>query len=140
MKPDPTSESVTARMRATRRRDTPAEIGLRRELHSRGFRFRVDAKLTGITHGRPDIAFPTERVAVFVDGCFWHSCPKHKTKPKANSEWWALKLQANEARDRRLDQELRSQGWVVVRIWEHDDSGVAAATVISAVTARRSPG
>lgn len=70
--------------------------------------------------GKPDFAFPKYRLAVFVDGCFWHSCPKHATKPKGNKQFWEEKLQANKARDRRVNRELRAKGWRVLRIWEHD--------------------
>ena len=70
--------------------------------------------------GRPDFVFPASRVAVFVDGCFWHGCPKHYTKPKNNRAFWKRKLHANRARDRQVNRELRRKGWRVVRIWEHD--------------------
>jgi len=70
--------------------------------------------------GKPDIIFPQRRLAVFVDGCFWHGCPKHATKPKTNAAFWAAKLAGNKARDRRVNRELRARGWKVVRIWEHE--------------------
>lgn len=72
------------------------------------------------TIGKPDFAFPKQKVAVFVDGCFWHGCPKHAVQPKGNSTFWAEKLTANKARDCRVNRELRAKGWHVVRIWEHD--------------------
>ena len=71
-------------------------------------------------NGKPDFAFPKQRLAVFVDGCFWHSCPKHATKPKGNKLFWEEKLQANKLRDRRVNRELGAKGWTVLRIWEHD--------------------
>lgn len=85
-------------------------------------------RLNGITgwrrhykiEGRPDFAFPKQKIAVFVDGCFWHSCPKHGTKPKGNMEFWATKLMVNKARDLKVNKLLRSKGWRVIRIWEHD--------------------
>lgn len=118
-RPEPSSQEVSRRLKAVRQRDTAAELALRSELHRRGLRFRVDKPIPGVTRARPDIVFPTERVAVFVDGCFWHSCPEHATLPTANREWWANKLSANQARDRRHDEELEAAGWCVVRVWEH---------------------
>src|SRR5688572_9108984 len=104
--PPPSSDVVTARMKATPRRDTPAELQLRKELHSRGFRYRVDKAIVGVTRGRPDLTFLSEKVAIFVDGCFWHSCPTHGTLPKSNGAWWLQKLNSNRERDRRHDHEL----------------------------------
>jgi len=70
--------------------------------------------------GAPDIVFPRARVAVFIDGCFWHGCPDHGAKPKTNEAFWAAKIAANKKRDRVADLELQSSGWTVVRIWEHE--------------------
>lgn len=78
---------------------------------------------------RADIVFPRERVAVFVDGCFWHRCPVHGTTPKNNREWWVAKLDGNVERDRRVDEELRRAGWRIVRVWEHEDVEASAAKV-----------
>jgi DNA mismatch endonuclease (patch repair protein) len=78
---------------------------------------------------RVDIVFPRRRIAVFVDGCFWHSCPIHRTVPKTNRDWWVAKLAANEARDRASDAQLQQAGWTVLRFWEHQDS-VAVADVV----------
>ena len=86
---------------------------------------------------RADIAFTRARVAVFVDGCFWHGCPKHMTWPKANAAWWKEKIETNERRDRDTDRRLRSDGWRVLRFWEHESTARAAAAVYRAVTARR---
>jgi DNA mismatch endonuclease (patch repair protein) len=118
------------------RRDTLPELAIRSELHRRGFRFRVDrAPLPGL-RSRADIVFGPARVAVYVDGCFWHSCPEHGTKPKANAEWWERKLERNRERDAETDRALREQGWEVVRIWEHEDPGEAAERVIRAIEGR----
>ena len=125
-------------MRNTAQRDTPAELALRRELHRRGFRYRVNTPLPEVTRGRPDLVFPTEKVAVFVDGCFWHSCPEHATTPKRNRNWWVQKLAANVERDRRHDEELREGGWKVIRLWEHEVPTAAADQVAEAVIAARS--
>jgi DNA mismatch endonuclease, patch repair protein len=113
-------------MQATPRRDTPAELALRRELHRRGLRYSLHQKLLPGLRRETDIAFPRVRVAVFVDGCFWHACPEHGTTPKSNRGWWQAKLEANRSRDRDTDQRLRAEGWQVVRIWEHEPPVEAA--------------
>jgi DNA mismatch endonuclease, patch repair protein len=124
-------------MQVTAQRDTPGEMALRRELHRRGLRYRLHAALPGITRARPDIVFVGARVAVFIDGCFWHSCPEHATFPQANAGWWEAKLAANVERDRRHDAELESRGWKVARVWEHERPVEAADRVESAVRACR---
>lgn len=113
-----------------RRRDTEPEMALRRELHSRGLRYRVQVEVTGLPRRTIDIAFTGRRVAVFVDGCFWHRCPVHATFPRANAQWWRDKLDGNVERDRKTDAALRDLGWVVVRVWEHEDAVEAADRVI----------
>jgi DNA mismatch endonuclease (patch repair protein) len=115
-------------MQRQRRRDTGPELVLRSELWRRGYRFRVDFAILG-PRRRVDIAFTKAKVAVFVDGCFWHSCPAHGSIPKSNTEWWVKKLAANAERDRRADYELTMAGWSVVRVWEHEPIGVAADRV-----------
>lgn len=102
------------------RRDTQPELALRRALHARGYRYRVDWALPGMPRRRADIAFTRRHVAIFIDGCFWHSCPVHKTAPGTNSQWWAQKLAKNESRDRETDEYLRDKGWTVLRFWEHE--------------------
>ena len=121
------------------RRDTLPERAIRSELHRRGFRFRVDrAPLPGL-RSRADIVFGPARVAVYVDGCFWHSCPEHATEPKANAEWWEQKLRRNRERDAATNRALRENGWEVVRIWEHEDP-VAAADRVEALLKKRDRG
>jgi DNA mismatch endonuclease (patch repair protein) len=122
-------------MKSTRRRDTPGELALRSQLHRRGLRFRVDTPVLGLRR-RPDIVFRGKRIAVFVDGCFWHGCPQHGTVPKANRDWWVAKLAANESRDRDTDERLSDAGWVVIRVWEHEDPVAAADRIASAYAAR----
>lgn len=113
-------------MQATRQRDTPAELALRRELHRRGLRYRVDyPPLRGLPR-RADIVFTRAKVAVFSDGCWWHGCPEHRTWPKANATWWEAKIHANQQRDRDTDTRLKAAGWTVVRVWEHEDALEAA--------------
>ncbi|MHD0303355.1 very short patch repair endonuclease [Rhodococcus erythropolis] len=128
-----TDPATSARMSAQRRRDTKPEIALRRELHRRGLRYFVDrAPVKGVRR-RADLVFPRRKVAVFVDGCFWHSCPQHATFPKNNAQWWTDKLAANVVRDRDTDARLAEQGWTVIRIWEHEDPLVAAEHVQKAL-------
>jgi DNA mismatch endonuclease (patch repair protein) len=129
-------------MKRVRRRDTSAEILLRRVLHARGLRYFVDkAPIKGM-RSRADLVFPRARVAVFVDGCFWHACPLHATKPKSNHEWWETKLRANVERDRRTDAALAAANWAVLRVWEHEPVDTAADRVQSALAGRltSSPG
>ena len=131
--PRPLDSSVARRMSRQRRRDTAPEVALRRLLHRRGLRFRVDWPLPGMPRRRADIAFTRRRIAVFVDGCFWHACPEHRTAPATNAEWWATKLDKNVRRDRDTDEHLTSLGWTVLRYWEHEDPASAADSVEAAV-------
>src|SRR5690242_18279969 len=102
------------------RRDTRPELELRRELHRRGLRYRVDISPDPRIRGRADILFRGARVAVYVDGCFWHSCPQHGVLPKGNREWWRRKLSTTVQRDRDTEATLRELGWTVLRFWEHE--------------------
>jgi DNA mismatch endonuclease (patch repair protein) len=121
-------------MQATRQRDTAGELALRAALTARGLRYRVDLPLPN-TRRRADVAFVSAKIAVFVDGCFWHGCPSHGTWPKANAAWWRNKIECNIARDRDTDRRLAAVGWIVLRFWEHESSEVAARAVIRAVRA-----
>jgi len=128
-------------MRRTRRTGTAPELALRRELHRRGHRYLVDATPPGTNRRRrADVVFRRERVAVFVDGCFWHSCPVHLHRPRANGAWWLVKLTSIEARDRDTDRALRAAGWWPVRVWEHEDVGQAADRIAGVLHARRPRG
>lgn len=112
-------------MKANRRRDTRPERAVRSILHASGLRYRVDfAPLGG--RRRADIVFTRAKLAVFIDGCFWHSCPLHATYPKRNSAYWLPKLKRNIERDGETDQQLHSAGWTVLRIWEHESAAEAA--------------
>src|SRR4051794_8358396 len=122
-------------MRGNRRRDSKPELALRSQLHRRGWRFRVD--LLVIADGvrtRPDIVFTRRRVAVFVDGCFWHCCPQHGKPPKSHTDYWSKKLARNVQRDERDSRALRRAGWTVVRLWEHVAPADAVASVESALS------
>jgi DNA mismatch endonuclease, patch repair protein len=134
--PPPSSPEALRRMQMTRRRDTAAEIALRRVLHARGLRYRIDREILIGMRRRADIVFVTAKVAVFVDGCFWHSCPRHKTSPKANAAWWAAKLAENRRRDAHTNRRLRGAGWRVERVWEHEVPAAAAARIARVVRVR----
>ena len=127
-RPPPSSERVSRQMGRMGRKDTKPELLLRRELHALGLRYRVN--LRGLP-GTPDVAFTRAKIAVFVDGCFWHCCPEHGVLPKANREWWREKFDRTVIRDRLKDEELRSLGWVVVHVWEHEDPTLAAGLLRS---------
>ena len=124
-------------MQAQARRDTKPELALRRELHRSGLRFLVDAALPlpGLRR-RADLLFRGSRVAVFVDGCYWHACPVHGTRPASNTEFWGEKFEANVRRDRDTDRRLEEAGWVSARVWEHEEPLAAALRVASLVRAR----
>jgi len=120
-------------MSGQRTRDTAVELAIRSALHRRGLRYRVHLKpLPGVRRSA-DIVFPKARVAVMVDGCFWHSCPDHATYPKANATWWREKLARNVERDRETDEQFSSAGWRVVRVWEHEAISDAVRRVEQAV-------
>jgi DNA mismatch endonuclease (patch repair protein) len=119
-------------MTSQRQRDTKGELELRSLLHRRGLRFRVHALLPGL-RCRPDIVFTRARIAVFVDGCFWHGCPEHGSWPKQNADWWREKIEANQRRDRETDARLKAAGWTVIRVWEHDAPTRAADRVVEIV-------
>ena len=117
-------------MRSTPQQHTSLEIRIRRELHRRGLRYRVGHRLPIPEVRRSaDLLFTRARVAVLLDGCWWHLCPKHATIPRTNREWWLKKLAGNVARDRDTDRRLAMAGWRVVRIWEHESSVQAAQLI-----------
>jgi DNA mismatch endonuclease (patch repair protein) len=134
--PRPAASSLEARrrMQSIRQRDNQNEMRLRSALHCLGLRFRVHRSIIPGQTRTVDIVLSGARVAVFVDGCFWHSCPRHKSLPKTNRGWWQTKLAANAARDRQSDRILRQLGWRVIRVWEHEDANRAAQRVLTAVS------
>ncbi len=118
----PLSATVSAQMRRMPRKESGPELQLRRAMHRLGLRFRTQAPLPG----RPDIVLTRAKIAIFVDGCFWHRCPEHATAPKNNAEWWDAKLSRNVIRDREKDEAIRSLGWTPVHVWEHENPDEAA--------------
>jgi DNA mismatch endonuclease (patch repair protein) len=134
--PSASSPGVSDRMRRQARQDTEPEVELRRRLFAQGLRYRVHVPIPGMPRRSMDVAFPRARVAVFVDGCFWHGCPEHATYPVANSAWWGAKLARNVERDTETAEHLQVLGWHVHRIWEHEDPAVAADELAKLVAAR----
>lgn len=125
-------------MQSNRPRDTNAELVFRRALHAAGLRFRKHVRPLQDLRCEPDVVFTRVRLAVFLDGCFWHGCPEHRTvRPKANAEWWSNKLAATAVRDRRNDAALQAAGWDVLRIWEHEPTAKAVTRVVDRVTTLR---
>ncbi|UYQ66500.1 very short patch repair endonuclease [Streptomyces peucetius] len=114
-------------------RDTAQELAVRRLLHASGLRYRVNVPVPGMPRRTIDIVFPRVKIAIFLDGCFWHGCPQHATHPKANAEWWRTKLDKNTARDIETTGHLTEAGWTVLRFWEHVPAEEVAATVHAAV-------
>lgn len=132
------SSETSRRMSKVRQTGTDAEISLRRELYRRGLRYRVNYEVLKKPRRVADVAFPGLRIAIFVDGCFWHGCPEHATWPKKNAEFWRQKIETNRLRDGDTNERLRSLGWTVLRFWEHESPTEAAAIVSCAVAKARS--
>lgn len=137
--PTAASPAVSRSMRSNRSTDTTPELRLRSALHRRGRRFRKHRRPVPGLRCTADIVFPRHRVAVFVDGCFWHCCPTHGTRPVRNGDWWAAKLDRNVERDRRNDRHLTEHGWTVLRVWEHEDTDVAVTRIITALDDHGTP-
>lgn len=129
-----TAPGVRAAMQGNRRRDTAPEMAVRRLLHARGLRYRVDAPPLAGLRRRADLVFTRQRLAVFIDGCYWHGCPEHYKPPSTNPGYWTSKVGANVKRDRDTDERLIAAGWTVLRVWEQED----AADVADRVAALRS--
>jgi DNA mismatch endonuclease (patch repair protein) len=136
---DPTRRAI---MRSNRRRDTGPELVIRRAVFQAGLRYRVDFPIRVAGHRpiRPDLVFTRRRVAVFIDGCFWHGCPAHATSPATRARFWADKIAANRERDRRHEDVLTGGGWTVLRIWEHEDPDEAAKLIAAVVRASEGSG
>ena len=132
--PFASSEAIHHKMSTLARRDTVPELALRRVLHRRGLRYRVHRRPLPNLARQADIVFTRAKVAVFVDGCFWHGCPEHGQREHRTNGWyWPNKIAANKDRDRDTDERLRAAGWVAVRVWEHEDPDEAADRVAGAI-------
>lgn len=136
--PVPSSAAASLIGRANRRRDTRCELRLRSALHARGLRFRRDMRVP-LAHKsvKVDVVLTKARIAVFVDGCFWHGCPEHGSVPRSNVEYWAPKLKRNVERDRAVDAALAAEGWHVERVWEHEDPDLVAERIVTLWSQRR---
>ena len=133
----PSSLDASHRMAKVRQKGTDAEMALRRVLHRRGLRYRVDYEVLKKPRRVADVAFPGLKIAVFVDGCFWHGCPEHATWPKQNAEFWRQKIKANRLRDADTNSRLLAAGWTVLRFWEHESPIKAAEIAAQAVAMAR---
>jgi DNA mismatch endonuclease, patch repair protein len=128
-------------MKANRRTGTRPEAHLRSALHKTGLRFRKDVYLRiGTVRTKADVVFPRQRVAVYLDGCFWHRCPEHGQLPRANRSYWQPKLERNAQRDREITEALRKEGWIVIRIWEHEELAPAVQRIGRVVRQRAESG
>lgn len=129
----PSSPEASRRMARVRQKGTGAELAIRKELYQRGARYRVDFTVLKKPRRVADIAFPGLKIAVFVDGCFWHGCPEHASWPKQNAEFWRQKIETNRARDVDTDSRLVALGWKVIRLWEHKSPASAAQKIMGRV-------
>ena len=134
-RPTPKSAAVSAVLSRVHGRDTGPELAVRRLLYGHGLRYRVNYPVPGMSRRTIDVAFTRQNVAVFIDGCFWHGCPKHHVAPKNNSEWWLEKLARNRERDEETTRRLQAEGWVVLRFWEHDDPAVVVERIEAVLAA-----
>lgn len=135
-KPWASSPAARATMRANRRRDTRPELAVRRAVHALGLRYRVDARPLPDVNRRADLVFARAKVAVFVDGCYWHGCPEHGTVARTNADYWDPKIRRNRERDQETDTLLAKRGWVSLRIWEHEPVTSAAEKIQAEVRKR----
>ncbi len=136
-RPSPADDETSRRMRRVRRRDTRPEVSLRSLVHRHGIRYAIDVRPLDKLGRTADVVFRSAKVAVFVDGCFWHGCPLHATWPKHNKAWWRAKILRNRSRDRETDDALVQNGWVSIRVWEHEDPKPVATRLARIVRRRR---
>ena len=127
--PPASSSETRQRMQMVARRDTPCELRVRRILFAGGLRYRIDTEPVRAVRRKADIVFPRHRLAIFIDGCFWHDCPRHRERPVANADWWGAKLERNRRRDSETNRLLREAGWTVLRYWEHEDPREVVAEI-----------
>ena len=133
----PSTPETRLRMQRVRQKNTSAESLVRRELHALGLRYRIHVPVIAKPRRVADIVFGGPRVAVFVDGCFWHGCPEHATWPKRNAEFWRAKILANRERDLDTVERLHAEGWKVVRVWAHESPNVAAERIAKVIKGRK---
>ena len=127
------SQNASLRMAKVRQTDTDAELALRREMYRIGLRYRIGYEVLRKPRRVADVAFPGRKIAVFVDGCFWHGCPEHATWPKRNADFWRQKIEANRQRDADTNARLQANGWTALRFWSHESPIEAAKTVARVV-------
>lgn len=135
--PPPSSEGARRRMEAAKGKDTKAEMKVRFHLHRLGLRYSLQEQVLQGHRRRADLVFKSARVVVFVDGCFWHGCPLHGTWPKKNADFWRTKIEANRSRDADTNVRLVDAGWLVMRVWEHENALSAALRIAETVRDRR---
>ncbi|GAA1434555.1 very short patch repair endonuclease [Microlunatus lacustris] len=135
--PGTADRALSERMSRLKRRDNGPELAVRRLLHAAGLRYRVAWPVPGQRRRTIDIAFTRLRLAVFIDGCFWHGCPQHLHVPKNNAAWWVRKIETNRGRDADVTAQLGSMGWTVKRFWEHQDPAEVCTQVLTWVKARQ---
>lgn len=131
------SPAAELTMRGNRRRDTKPELAVRRLVHAQGLRYRVDARPLRDLNRRADMVFTRAKVAVMIDGCYWHGCPEHGTQPRTNPNYWAAKIARNVERDAETNRILVDAGWTVIRAWEHEDPAEVCDRIVSSL---RTPG
>jgi len=129
----PSSSDASRRMAKVRQKGTDAEVALRQEMHRIGLRYRIGCEVLKNPRRVADVAFPGRKIAIFVDGCFWHGCPEHATWPKQNAELWRQKIEANRRRDADTNARLEALGWTVLRFWSHESPAKAAKMVARVV-------
>lgn len=133
------SGEASARMRRQRTHDTRPELELRSELHRRGLRYRLHQRPLPDLRREADVVFRKARIAIFVDGCFWHGCPEHGTLPRRNDSFWQDKILGNQVRDAETDNRLEAAGWLSIRVWEHELPSLAADRIEAALMKRHTP-
>lgn len=130
----PSSSDASRRMAKVRQTGTDTELALRREMYRIGLRYRIGYEVLRKPRRVADVAFPGRKIAVFIDGCFWHGCPEHATWPKRNADFWRQKIEANRQRDADTNARLEANGWTALRFWSHE-SPTKAAEVVARVVA-----
>jgi DNA mismatch endonuclease (patch repair protein) len=136
--PAPSSATASQRLKQVRQRDTDCELAVRKVLHRRGFRYFVDRRAEPDIKVRADMLFPRTKLAIFIDGCFWHGCPEHRTLPRSNTDWWTNKFSQNRARDEQGTAALTNRGWTVLRFWAHEDPELVVDLIKSTIARLKS--